>query len=60
MSFAQMFVRILRPKECHKHWYTMQSLATTNNKREGCDCLITCKYPPPSSKQMVYIKIPRK
>lgn len=56
MHIAQMLVRIFRPKECYKYWYTMN----LNNKREACDCLITCKYPPPSSKQLATIKIPLK
>lgn len=54
MHIAQMLVRIFRPKECYKYWYTMN----LNNKREACDCLITCKYPPPSSKQLATVKIP--
>lgn len=50
-SFARMIVRIFRPKACYKPWYTM-NIETQNHR---CDCLFTCKYPPPSAKQPVYV-----
>lgn len=52
MNIAQILVRIFRPKECYKYWYVYK------NNNEACDCLITCKYPPPSSKKLAVVKIP--
>lgn len=42
---------LFKPTKCYRKWYTMDIF------NEKCTCVMTCKYPPPSSK-MKYAEIP--
>jgi|UniRef100_A0A6C0BSP7 hypothetical protein len=42
---SYFFKSIFRPIECYRKWYKMVSI----NDHKSCDCLVKCKYPPPSS-----------
>ena len=40
------------PEICYKKWYTM---VLQTEKDNSCNCLVKCKYPPPSAKDLVYL-----
>lgn len=42
------------PDTCYKKWYTMVLQSEKDSSR--CNCLFKCKYPPPSTKDLVYLK----
>jgi hypothetical protein len=40
------------PRNCYRKWYKM---SFRNELVKQCDCIIKCKYPPPSTPSRVYI-----
>ena len=52
----RMIINLLRalfpPGNCYRKWYEM---SFRNEKVKQCDCIIKCKYPPPSTPSRVYI-----
>lgn len=42
-----------RPIKCYRKWYKM----SFSNEQKCCDCLIKCKYPPPSTPSSISIPI---
>ena len=52
----RMIINLLRalfpPKNCYRKWYEM---SFRNEKVKQCDCIMKCKYPPPSTPSRIYI-----
>lgn len=47
------FLRTLfRPGNCYRRWY---EISFRNGKTKQCDCIIKCKYPPPSTPNHIYV-----
>ena len=42
---SYFFKGLFRPIECYRKWYKMVSI----NDHISCNCLVKCKYHPPSS-----------
>lgn len=53
-----MIIKLLRalfpPKICYRKWYEM---SFRNEKVKQCDCIMKCKYPPPSTPSSLSIPI---
>lgn len=48
--------RIFRPEICFKKWHTMVLTKSDTTTTSKCKCVVKCKYPPPSMKDLAWIR----